>query len=86
MAVGCAGKGTWLQARYLVAFSASLLNAVFYAMRINLSVTIVAIAIDTEHQDNSPVGACACLFVVTHTRVRTCRSTTTGRRSSAAWC
>ncbi|KAF4517149.1 hypothetical protein B566_EDAN006448 [Ephemera danica] len=47
------GKGTWLQARYVVAFTCTLLNAIFFLMRINLSMTIVAIALDTEETKNA---------------------------------
>jgi hypothetical protein len=42
-------KDTWLQARYVVALTCTLLNAIFFLMRINLSMTIVAIALDTNN-------------------------------------
>jgi hypothetical protein len=45
---------TWVQARYIVVFAAFLVNAVCFMMRINLSVAIVAISLDTNN--NNTVG------------------------------
>ncbi|KAF4517148.1 hypothetical protein B566_EDAN006447 [Ephemera danica] len=51
------GKGTWISARYIVAIVCSLLNAIFFIMRINLSVTIVAIALENHEESGNVTHA-----------------------------